>query len=147
MISTRERSAVEEARDVAPAPVPAAAPVDTKAWLGSRIPGEVALMMGVVWYVLFLIGTAVEPSTENALPVIDAVLGWVMLGAIAATAVGLGARRRWGLVASTGGAGLFTAMVVACPTTGHHALAAWWFVQFACAAALLGASVYALRRV
>ena len=45
-----------------------------------------------------------------------------------------------------GGAGLMTAMVVACPTTGHHQFGTWWYGQMACAFALIGITVAALYR-
>jgi len=135
----------------APETIAAAAPVrpapaDTRSWLGQRISTEAAIMLGTVWYVLFSIGVAVEPQTDASAPVLATALGFVSLGLLALMAVGLVARRRWGLLAALGGGGLFLALSVACPTTGHHPVAAWWFVQMACAVGLVGASAYALRR-
>jgi hypothetical protein len=63
-----------------------------------------------------------------------------------ATAIGLAMCRRWGLVAAVGASGLLLASAVACPTTGHHTIGAWWFVQMACSLAAVGVSVVALRR-
>jgi hypothetical protein len=119
---------------------------DTRAWLGGRISTDAAALVGMTWYVLFAIGTALEPETAAAVPVLSVVLGVAMLATLAVTAAGLLARRRWGLVASLGAAGLLTALTVACPASSHHSLAAWWFGQLACALGLVGASAYALRR-
>jgi hypothetical protein len=67
-------------------------------------------------------------------------------GFLAVMAVGLLARRRWGVLAGLGAAGIFTALAVACPTSGHHAIAPWWFGQIACALGLVAASAVALLR-
>jgi hypothetical protein len=141
----------QEIRHEAPAPAPdtAATPVtrpDTRTWLRDRISAETAALMGATWWVLFLIATGLEPQATGAEPVWAASVSFVFLGLLAVTAVGLVARRRWGLLASLGAAGLFTALSVACPTTGHHPIGAWWFGQMACVLALVGASAYALRR-
>ena len=117
-----------------------------RGWLAARIPGTLAGMMAGVWYVLFLVALAVEPATDAQPAAIDSILGFALLAGLGATAVGLAARRRFGLVASLGAAGFLTALSIACPTTGHHSLAAWWFVQLACAAGLVVASAVALHR-
>ena len=132
------------------APAPASEQVttrpDTRTWLAERISTETAVLMGATWYVLFLVATGLEPQASGSEPAWAAALSFVFLGLLAVTAVGLLVRRRWGLLASLGAAGLFTAFAVACPTTGHHAVGAWWFGQMACVFALVGASAYALRR-
>ncbi len=129
-----------------PAPVAAATRPDTRAWLAERISTETAVLMGATWYVLFLIATGLEPQASGSESAWAAALSFVFLGLLAVTAVGLLVRRRWGLLASLGAAGLFTAFAVACPTTGHNPVGAWWFGQMACVFALVGASAYALRR-
>jgi hypothetical protein len=140
----------QETQQAAPEPAPVAAPVatrpDTRAWLAERISTETAVLMGATWYVLFLVATGLEPHATGSEPVWAATLSFVFLGLLAVTAGGLVARRRWGLLASLGAAGLFTAFAVACPTTGHHPVGAWWFGQMACVLALVAASAYALRR-
>jgi hypothetical protein len=140
----------QETRQAPPEPAPVAAPVatrpDTRTWLAERISTETAVLMGATWYVLFLVATGLEPQATGAEPAWAAALSYVFLGLLAVTAVGLAARRRWGLLASLGAAGLFTAFAVACPTTGHHPVGAWWFGQMACVFALVAASAYALRR-
>ena len=115
-------------------------------WLQARIPGAMAATVGVSWYVLFALGSAVEPETSNAVPVIGVVLGVALLGAMLAMGIGLAACRRWGLVAALGASGLLLASAVACPTTGHHTIGTWWFFQMACSFAAVGVSVVALRR-
>jgi len=136
----------EREPDAAPIAAPMASRTDTRTWLAERISTETAVLMAATWYVLFLVATGLEPHASGAEPAWAAALSYVFLGLLAVTAVGLAARRRWGLLASLGAAGLFTAFAVACPTTGHHPVGAWWFGQMACVLALVGASAYALRR-
>lgn len=143
----------EEIRPAAPAPASAPAPgttavtrADTGSWLRERISTETAALMGATWWVLFLIATGLEPEATGNAPAWAGLLSYSLLGLIAVAAVGLVARRRWGLLASLGAAGLFTALAVACPTTGHHPIGAWWFGQMACVLALVGASAFALTR-
>ena len=127
----------------APAPAPA---LDNAAWLRQRISRTWAAGLGATWYVLYVIAVLVEPATHHEEPAIATVLSYAMLAGMVLMAAGLIARRRWGVVASLATAGLLTALAVACPTTGHHAIGGWWFVQLACAGGLVGASVAALRR-
>jgi len=128
------------------APAAQAPTLDNGAWLRQRISTAAAALMGAAWYWLYILAVMVEPPSHHEEPTIGVVLGYALLGGMAVMAVGLIARRRWGLVASLATAGLFTAAVVACPTTGHHTIGAWWFLQLACAGALVGGSVFALRR-
>jgi hypothetical protein len=121
-------------------------PLDNGAWLRQRISRTWAAGMGAAWYALYVIAVLVEPTTHHEEPVIAVALSYAMLGGLFVMAAGLITRRRWGLVASLATAGLFTALAVACPTTGHHAIGAWWFVQLACAGGLVAGSVVALRR-
>lgn len=111
-----------------------------------RIPADVSFALGSAWFVCFTIGTALEPETSHPLPVIGVVLGVALLTGILVMAVGLAARRRWGLTASLVSAGLLVASSVACPTTGHHHLGLWWLGQMAVSLALVAATVVALRR-
>lgn len=126
---------------------PADGPERVRPRLGDRISPEVALVLGVAWFVCYSIGSALEPRTSHPMPVIGVVLGVALLVGILTTAVGLVARRRWGLTASLASAGLFVAASVACPTTGHHhGFGMWWFGQMAVSLALVAASMVALRR-
>jgi 4-amino-4-deoxy-L-arabinose transferase-like glycosyltransferase len=113
---------------------------------GERISSEVAIAVGVAWFVCYTIGSALEPDTMRPVPVIGVVLGVALLVGILATAAGLIVRRRWGLTASLASAGILVASSVACPTTGHHPIGGWWFGQMLCAGALVGISFVALRR-
>lgn len=118
----------------------------TPAWLRERINVWVALAVGISWFVLTPLAAALEPATDRSEPIIGVLLGVSMDVLFVVMLVGLAMRRRWGLVASLGGAGLVTAMVVACPTSGHHQFGTWWFGEMACALALIAISVVALRR-
>ena len=142
---TGESEAGVPGATASPPPATASAP-ETGEWLQQRIPGAMAGAVGISWYVLFAISTAVEPETSHAVPVIGMVLGVALLGAMLATAIGLAMCRRWGLVAALGASVLLVASAVACPTTGHHTIGAWWFLQMACSFAAVGVSVVALRR-
>ena len=118
----------------------------TPAWLRERINVWVALAVGISWFVLTPLAAAFEPATDQSEPLLGVLLGISMDVLFVVMLVGLAVRRRWGLVASLGGAGLVTAMVVACPTSGHHQFGMWWFGEMACALALIAISAAALRR-
>jgi hypothetical protein len=111
-----------------------------------RIPTDVSLALGVTWFVCFTIGSALEPQTSHPMPVIGVVLGVALLVGLLITAVGLIARRRWGLTASLASAALLVASSVACPTSGHHHIGLWWFGQMTVSIVLVAASVLAFRR-
>jgi hypothetical protein len=118
----------------------------TPAWLRERINVWVAIAVGISWFVLTPLAAALEPATDQSEPLLGVLLGISMDVLFVVMLVGLAMRRRWGLVASLGGAGLVTAMVVACPTSGHHQFGMWWFAEMACALALIAISAAALRR-
>src|SRR5918994_7513545 len=93
-------------------PTGAPARPETREWLGQRISSELALFVGVAWYVLFSIAVALEPDATQpeAFPTwLAAAIEVALLGLLAVTAVGLLARRRVGLVAAVGAAALFPA--------------------------------------
>jgi hypothetical protein len=122
---------------------------ETRPWLRERVSSELALFVGLSWYVLFWIGTSLEPRAAHP----DAFPSWLQVGVsgvfwglVAVMVAGLVSRRRWGLVASLGAAALFTSLSIACPASGHHSFGAWWFAQMGCAVGLVGISVAALRR-
>jgi hypothetical protein len=130
-------------------PTGAPARPETREWLGQRISSELALFVGVAWYVLFSIAVALEPDATQpeAFPTwLAAAIEVALLGLLAVTAVGLLARRRVGLVAALGAAALFLAMAVACPVSGHHSFGAWWYGQMACAIGLVAITGAAVRR-
>jgi hypothetical protein len=118
--------------------------LDTRVWLQERIDGRIAAGVGIAWLVAYQMAASLEPVTHQPEPWYGVALGVAFLGLIAATAAGLTAQRRWGLVVSVAAAGFFTALSVACPVSGHHPFGAWWFGQMACALAMLGGSVAAL---
>jgi 4-amino-4-deoxy-L-arabinose transferase-like glycosyltransferase len=144
------RTITEERRPTTPDATREPAPrLDTGAWLRERIPSNLALFVGVAWYVLFFIGMALEPEPTHpdVIPVwLGATIDVALLGLLAVTAAGLLARRRWGLVASMGAATFFAGLSVACPVSGHHGFGAWWYGQMACAIGLVAISIAALRR-
>ena len=122
---------------------------ETREWLGQQISGQLALIVGASWYVLFSIAVALEPTADHpdAFPSwLAAAIEFTLLGLLAVTAAGLVTRRRFGLVAALGAAAWFVAMAVACPVSGHHSFGAWWYGQMACALGLVAITVGALRR-
>jgi hypothetical protein len=144
------RTLTEERRPTTPDTTREPAPhPDTGAWLRERIPGDLALFVGVAWYVLFFIATALEPEAAHpdVIPVwLSATIDVALFGLLGVMAAGLMTRRRWGLVASMGAATFFVGLSVACPVSGHHGFGAWWFGQMACAIGLVAISGAALRR-
>jgi len=124
---------------------PSAVAVHGREWLRERVDGRVALGVAGAWLVLTQIAFALEPATAHEEPVVGVVLSVVMWTLLATMAAGLVMQRRWGFLTSLGGAVVFTAASIACPTTGHHNFGTWWFGQMACALGLVAVSVFALR--
>jgi hypothetical protein len=106
----------------------------------------VCAAVAVAWIVLMEIAMAVEPATSRAEPVIGVLLQLAMWTLLATMITGLVMQRRFGLVASLGGAVLATAASIACPISGHHTFGTWWYGQMACVLGLVAVSVVALRR-
>jgi hypothetical protein len=122
---------------------------DTRAWLQDRVSNGWGFGLLAGWYVLVVVGQIMQPAVEDE----GAVLAWigvalsiVFTAAVLVAMAGLALRRRWGLVASLGAAGLLVADSIACPMTGHHHFGAWVVVQSVGSLALAGASIRALRR-
>jgi hypothetical protein len=144
------RTLTEEHRPSTPEAAPDAAPrADTRVWLREEISRDLALFVGVAWYVLFFVGAALEPEPTNpdVIPAfLSVTIDVALFGLLGVMAAGLIARRRFGLVASMGAAVFFVGLSVACPASGHHGFGAWWFGQMACAIGLVAISAAALRR-
>ena len=117
-----------------------------RVWLSERISGRAALGVGVSWLVLLTVGAELEPATDQSEPFVGVLIGVAMMALFVATLIGLGLRRRWGLVTSLGGAITLTAMSIMCPVSGHHSFGAWWYGQMLCALGLAAISFVALRR-
>lgn len=110
-----------------------------------RISESVSVAIAMMWVIGYLAVGALEPTTHESLPAIAIVLTVVFHLALLAAAVGLIARRRWGIAASLGASVVFLAGTVACPTTGHHQMGVWWAGQMAISLALVAGSVVALQ--
>jgi hypothetical protein len=119
---------------------------DTRTWLMERVDGRVGAAVGLAWFVLTEIAIALEPRAQFELPVISVVLVLSMNALVIGMVAGLVMRRRWGLLGALAASLLFTAESIACPLTGHHHFGTWWYAQMACALALVGISLFALRR-
>jgi len=126
--------------DVTPEPK-----LDTRAWLAERIDGKLGAGVAIAWFVLMEVAWALEPATNRTAPFYGVLLELTMWAFVATMITGLVMQRRFGLVASVGGAGFLTAMSIACPVSGHHPFGVWWYGQMACVLALVGVSLVALR--
>jgi hypothetical protein len=122
---------------------------DTRSWLQDEVAGRWAFSLLAAWYLLFLLAQYLQPEAHD----VSAVLEWIGIAfsvaftaALLVAGIGLAMRRRWGLVASIGAAGLLVADSIACPMTGHHHFGAWVVIQAVGSVALAGASIRALRR-
>jgi hypothetical protein len=142
MTEERQRISTDDRKVISTRP-------EMREWLGQRVAGHIALIVGLSWYALYSIIAAIEPPADHP----DAIPAWLqaslevaLLGLLAVTAVGLVARRRFGLVTALGAAGLLLAMVVACPVSGHHTFGTWWYGEMACALGLVAITGVALSR-
>jgi len=103
-----------------------------------------AVMIG-----LFTLGVAVQPAPDGPEPsaplYADLLNGVVSVGLLVLLAGGLLARR-WSLTAGlVTGASLLTLSAL-CPASGHHAIAAWWFVQMGVGVAMTALPAAVLAR-
>ena len=92
--------------------------------LDDPIPTPVALgllaawLLGLTW--LFAISPDPDPAAQPS--VLDALISTAMFGSWLAAFVGLGGRRRFGLIATIGGGLLLAGAGVLCGVTGHTGL-------------------------
>jgi len=127
---------------------PLSRPQRASAKRDERIASGAAWGLLAAWVVFIAVAIAIEPAPsrpEAAEPLWSGIWGMAMMGALAATGVGLARRERSGFLASAvaGAVALFGAVM--CPVSGHHAVASWWFVQMAGFAELGAASLVGLR--
>lgn len=121
---------------------------DTRQWLHDEVSKGWAYGLAAGWYALILLSQilAPAPADESGVLVwIGIALSIVFMAVVLVAMAGLVLRRRWGLVASLGAAGLLVADSIACPMTGHHHFGAFAVVQAVGAVALADVSIRALR--
>lgn len=131
---------------VDPRTAPAVPPAEPGA--GLLLPVWLAAAAALLGPVLAELCLAIEPAPAHPdapEPVLAVVLGWLTLAAWLGAVVGALARRPVTLGWAAAGVALTGAMVVACPSTGHHTLGVWWYGQMALCAGALLASGAALR--
>lgn len=110
---------------------------------GDRIPGILALGVGVSWIVMLQGVMSLAPPADPSPPVWSILIGDLLLLSLLAGAVGLGMRRRWGLLASLGGGAVLLVGAVGCQLIGHTGLAL--AAQYLAGGALMAFSVGGLR--
>ncbi len=114
---------------------------------GGGLTSRWAAVLTGAWVAIFGLGVALEPAPtgEEAAPLVGTVLALALMGCWAMMASGFIQRRRFGALASAGGAGILVVMTIACPVSGHHAgIGPWWAFQLVGSLALLGLSRAAL---
>jgi hypothetical protein len=141
----------QKALDIDPRTVPAVPPVPVVPSMAAplELPVWLAVAAGLLGPVLAEVCAALEPVPAHpGAPesVLSLVLGYATLATWLGAAVWALARRPGALGWAAGAAGLTTLMVIACPTTGHHAgFGTWWYGELAVSVAALAASAVALR--
>jgi len=107
---------------------------------------SVVTFAAAAWVVFLAISWAVQPAPadpDTPLSVSAALVGIAFHGALLAAAVGLGMRRRFGLIAGIGGGLALVGAAVVCWAGGHTG--AWIAVQFTSGVGLTLASLGLLR--
>lgn len=128
---------------------PERVPAERVSTLLRDIDGRWARFVAVAWIVLFTLAIAIQPAPADASapePFLGVLLSGIMLAAFVAALAGLAVRRAWGMHAAVAASVLLFGLTLACPATGHHELAGWWYGQLAFAGALGAVSVAGLRR-
>jgi hypothetical protein len=120
-------------------------PAQRSTGLDESISPTAAIAAAAAWIVFISLSFAVSPPPDPAAPpsamaeVLSLLFTGSMLGAIA----GLGARHRWGLLASIGGGLVMIVASISCYVGGHTG--AWIAVQLAAGAGLALTSLGLLR--
>ena len=112
-----------------------------------RLAGRWVSVLAAAWVLIFTLGVALEPAPtdEEAFPLVGVALALALTVSWAVMVAGLVQRRRYGALASAGGAACLLALTLGCPLSGHHAaLGSWWWFQVAGSLTLLGLSRAAL---
>lgn len=121
-------------------------------WLTEEgvVRGRWPLAVWVSWVAVYTMAIVLEPrpaEPQASEPLWAALLFMTLIGALAATCIGLGRRQRLGLVAAVGAAGLALAASVMCPVSGHHqTTGAWWYLQMGGFASLMALGLAGLTR-
>lgn len=149
MLDSRDRLD-RDRLDTPPAAPPVApqapqAPPSPFARLGDRIPGVMAFGIGLAWIVMLQVMFSLAPPADPAAPpsLLGIVIGDLLLISLLTGAVGLGMRRRWGLLAALGGGAVLLFGAVACQLIGHSGAAL--VAQYAAGGALTAFSWGGLR--
>jgi hypothetical protein len=110
-----------------------------------RISAGWATFAGLAGPAVAAVCIAVEPAPADpnaSEPLIASVIGLALMASYLGAGVAAVRRAPVALTWVLGAALLSMTMTIACPTSGHHALGAWWFVQLVACGALLGGAGY-----
>lgn len=120
-------------------------PVQRPTGLDESIPLTAAIAAAAAWIVFVSLSFAVQPPPDPAAPpsAMAEVLSLLFTGSMLAAIAGLGARHRWGLLASIGGGLVMIVASISCYVGGHTG--AWIAVQLAAGAGLALTSLGLLR--
>jgi hypothetical protein len=115
----------------------------------ARLTTPWAAALGLGWPLAIITMIALEPAPADPgapVPIVVEVGGLALYAALLMTAVAAGMRHRAAAGAATVAGLIAVTFTVACPVSGHHTYAPWWFAQLAVAAGMLAVSLAALAR-
>ena len=118
-------------------------------WLTRELPVRWALAISLGWPVAIVALAILEPAPvdpDAPVPLLVSLLGSLQVLTFIGAVIAAIARRRAAAASSIVAAGIGVVFAVACPATGHHALAPWWFASLAITGVLFAGSVAAWRR-
>ena len=132
-----ESTVADRSRTGAPeSAAPVAAPKRRDLRAGERIPGVVAVGLGLAWVVALTVifGLQPQPPSDAGPSLLGFVVSMVLLYAVVGTAMGLVMGQRWGAMASLVGGLAILVGATECMLGGHSGL--WLTAQFAGGAGL-----------
>ena len=98
----------------------------------TQLGGWAAIALAVVWPVVTVVATVLEPASTGDGGAVGAILGTVFLGAMLATSSAAVQRSPQTVTFSFATGGLAALMTLTCPLSAHHTVVGlWWAGQWA----------------